>query len=47
MTPLVSKMVRGHWRIHPSGKKVWVKECKVGNAAHGAVFKDYKIEGTP
>ena len=37
---------RGHWRKHPSGKQVWVKACKVGDAAKGVIFKDYKIGGT-
>lgn len=34
---------RGHWRTMPSGKKVWVKNCEVGDKAKGAVFKDYVI----
>lgn len=34
---------RGHWRTMPSGKKVWVKSCEVGDKAKGAVFKDYVI----
>lgn len=33
---------RGHWRTHPSGKRVWVKACKVGDSSKGSVFKDYK-----
>lgn len=36
---------RGHWRLHPSGKRVWVKSCRVGDAGLGAVFKDYKLSG--
>lgn len=32
---------RGHYRKLRSGKLAWVKACKVGNAAKGAVFKDY------
>ena len=36
---------RGHWRKHPSGKTIWVKPCKVGDATKGVIFKDYKIEG--
>ena len=36
---------RGHWRNHPSGKQVWVKACKVGDATKGVIFKDYKIGG--
>lgn len=35
---------RGHWRTYKAtGKKVWVKDCKVGDASKGMVFKDYKI----
>lgn len=40
---------RGHWRKYPSGKTGWVKNCKVGDASRGVVFKDYKVnekEGT-
>ena len=35
---------RGHWRNMKSGKKVWVKNCEVGDKSLGAVFKDYKLE---
>lgn len=35
---------RGHWRTYPSGKRGWVKECKVGSPSKGIVFKDYKIK---
>ena len=34
---------RGHWRKYPSGKVGWVKNCKVGDASKGVVFKDYQI----
>ena len=34
---------RGHWRKHPSGKQVWVKSCKVGDARLGVVFHNYKL----
>ncbi len=34
---------RGHWRVLPSGRKTWVRNCKVGNAANGTVFHDYKV----
>lgn len=34
---------RGHWRTYPSGKRGWVKDCKVGSASLGMVFKDYKV----
>ncbi len=33
---------RGHWRNHPSGKRVWVKACTVGDPAKGLVSKDYR-----
>lgn len=33
---------RGHWRTYPSGKRGWVRDCKVGDASKGTVFKDYK-----
>lgn len=38
---------RGHWRNHPSGKRVWVRDCWVGDASMGAVMKDYKIMAAP
>ncbi len=34
---------RGHWRTCKTGKKVWVKACKVGDASRGVVFKNYKV----
>lgn len=34
---------RGHWRSLRSGKQVWVKACKVGDASKGVVFKDYRL----
>lgn len=34
---------RGHWRTYPSGKRVWVRNCKVGDASKGVVFKDYEV----
>lgn len=34
---------RGHWRTYPSGKRGWVRDCKVGDATKGMVFKDYRI----
>lgn len=36
---------RGHLRRLKSGKNVWVKACKVGDAAKGVVFHDYQIRG--
>lgn len=37
---------RGHWRTTRTGKKVWVRNCEVGDKALGAVFHDYRI-GAP
>jgi hypothetical protein len=34
---------RGHLRRLRSGKNVWVRACKVGDASKGAVFHDYAI----
>ena len=34
---------RGHWRTYPSGKRGWVKSCKVGDASKGVIFKDYEV----
>jgi len=34
---------RGHWRNCQSGRRVWVKDCKVGDSSRGVVFKDYKV----
>lgn len=34
---------RGHMRRLPSGKMVWVKACKVGDATRGIVFHDYEV----
>lgn len=36
---------RGHWRMIAGERRVWVKNCKVGNAANGTIFHDYKING--
>ena len=36
---------RGHWRITPKGKRVWIRDCTVGDPSKGAVFKDYKLTG--
>lgn len=34
---------RGHLRHLRSGKNVWVRPCKVGDASKGVVFHDYKV----
>lgn len=35
---------RGHWRKHATKGRVWVRDCRVGDASLGAVFKDYRVE---
>ncbi len=35
---------RGHLRRLASGKNVWVKSCKVGDASKGVIFHDYAIK---
>lgn len=34
---------RGHWRVTSNGRKVWVRNCTVGNASKGTVFHDYRV----
>lgn len=34
---------RGHWRNLKSGKRVFVRDCWVGDRSLGAVFKDYQV----
>lgn len=33
---------RGHWRTLYGGRRVWVRDCTVGDASKGAVWKDYR-----
>lgn len=35
---------RGHWRNLRDGRRVWVRNCIVGDPSKGAVFKDYQCE---
>lgn len=34
---------RGHWRTLRTGRRVWIKDCRVGNPALGSVFHDYRV----
>lgn len=34
---------RGHWRTCKTGKRVWVRDCKVGSAVNGIGFHDYEV----
>lgn len=36
---------RGHWRTLSNGRRVFVRECEVGDPARGAVWKDYNVKG--
>jgi hypothetical protein len=35
---------RGHWRTLADGRRVFVRECEVGDQSRGAVVKDYRME---
>lgn len=35
---------RGHWRQLPDGRRIFVRQCEVGDPAHGGVVKDYAVE---
>ena len=34
---------RGHWRQLADGRRVFVRECQVGDPEHGGVLKDYTV----
>jgi len=34
---------RGHWRTLGDGRRVFVRECEVGDQSRGAVLKDYRM----
>ena len=34
---------RGHWRTLPNGRRTFVRECEVGDAARGGIVKDYRV----
>lgn len=35
---------RGHWRQIGEGRRVFVRECQVGDLSRGGVVKDYQVE---
>ena len=35
---------RGHWRMLQDGRRVFVRECRVGDASRGGVVKDYHMQ---
>ncbi|GEM_PF-531244 len=35
---------RGHWRQLQDGRRVFVRECEVGDQTRGGVIKDYRME---
>ena len=34
---------RGHWRNLADGRRVFVRECEVGDKSRGGVVKDYEV----
>lgn len=34
---------RGHWRRLADGRRIFVRECEVGDIARGGVIKDYRV----
>ena len=36
---------RGHWRQLADGRRVFVRQCQVGDPARGGVVKDYIVKG--
>jgi hypothetical protein len=34
---------RGHWRTIADGRRVFVRECEVGDKSRGGVVKDYEV----
>ena len=38
---------RGHWRQFADGRRVFVRQCQVGDPARGGVVKDYIVKGHP
>ncbi|MCC7462395.1 MAG: hypothetical protein IT480_08030 [Gammaproteobacteria bacterium] len=34
---------RGHWRELADGRRVFVRECEVGDIARGGMIKDYRV----
>lgn len=35
---------RGHWRQMGDGRRVFVRQCEVGDPTHGGIVKDYAVE---
>ena len=35
---------RGHWRQLADGRRVFIRECQVGDVSRGAVVKDYQVQ---
>ena len=34
---------RGHWRELADGRRIFVRECEVGDVKRGGVIKDYRV----
>jgi hypothetical protein len=37
---------RGHWRQLADGRRVFVRQCQVGDPEQGGVVKDYIVKGS-
>jgi len=37
---------RGHWRQLADGRRVFVRQCEVGDPTRGGVVKDYRVEAS-
>ena len=36
---------RGHWRRLADGRRIFIRECQIGDPARGGVVKDYIVKG--
>jgi hypothetical protein len=41
--PARSRGDGGHWRNLADGRRVFVRECEVGDRSRGGVVKDYEV----
>ncbi len=37
---------RGHWRRLADGRRIFIRQCQIGDPAKGGVIKDYIVKGT-
>jgi len=36
---------RGHWRTLADGRRIFIRQCQIGDPACGGVVKDYIVKG--